>query len=81
MPPKFQPIMRDAREILPKMKTIFGSMARVDVNAWRAKATDFSLRSIYQCEWALEVFTDELFHAKLKNPVITAKMKEKWGKW
>lgn len=81
MPPKFQPIMRDAREILPKMKTAFGSMAKVDVNAWRTKVSDHSLRSIYQCEWALEVFTDELLHAKLKQPTVTAKVKEKWGKW
>ena len=81
MPPKFQSIMQDARKILPEMKTVFGSMARVDVSAWRTKLSNYGPRSIYQCEWALEVFADELLHAKLKNPVITAKIKEKWGKW
>jgi hypothetical protein len=81
LPMKFKSIMQDARKILPEMRTSFGSMARVDVNAWRAKVSSYSLRSIYQCEWALEVFADELLHSKLKSPTITAKIKDKWGKW
>ena len=55
--------------------TVFGSMARVDVNAWRTKLSTYSLRSIYHCEYAMEVFTDELLHAKLKSSTITAKFK------
>jgi hypothetical protein len=56
-------------------------MARVDVPAWRTKLSTYNLRAIYHCEYAMEVFSDELLHAKLKGPSIVAKIKDKWGKW
>jgi hypothetical protein len=81
VPEKFKSIMRDAKEIIPRMKADLGSVAKINADAWRSCRQQYSLRSMYQCEWALEVFADELLHARLKTSEVTSAIKSKWGKW
>jgi hypothetical protein len=63
------------------MKADLGSVAKINADAWRSCRQQYSLRSMYQCEWALEVFADELLHARLKTSEVTSVIKSKWGKW